>query len=228
MLLGGAAAGPLFIVVAFAQVFLRDGFDPARHPLSLLSLGDAGWVQISNFVLAGLLFIAAAIGMRRVMRPGRGAGWGPALVGVFGACLVAGGLLLADPAYGFPPGTPPGAPEELTWHGVLHGIAPAAGFLALVMACLVLASWFARRRARGWAVYSVVTGVTILPLSVWPNLTGDPSGRFLPLWAAMVLGFVWASLVAARLAATRPTMAAATAPAAGGSTGAGPDRADRV
>lgn len=205
LLAAGAAAGPLFIVVALAQVFAREGFDPARHPLSLLSLGDLGWVQICAFVVAGLAYVGAAVGMRRVMRQGPGGRWAPRLIGTFGVCLVAGGVLVADPAFGFPPGTPPGPPAELTWHGALHGIAPAAGFLALVLACLVMARWFAAGRARAWSAGSAVTGVAILPLSVWPNLTGDPEGRFLPLWVAMVLGFAWASLVAARLAVAART-----------------------
>ena len=45
----GIAAGPLFLTVGLTQAFLRDGFDLSRHPLSLLSLGDLGWVQIANF-----------------------------------------------------------------------------------------------------------------------------------------------------------------------------------
>lgn len=49
----GVVAGPLFIVVALIQAFTRSGFDPVRHPLSLLSLGDLGWIQITNFVVGG-------------------------------------------------------------------------------------------------------------------------------------------------------------------------------
>jgi hypothetical protein len=45
----GLVAGPLFLVVWFAQAMTRDGFDPTRHPLSLLSLDDLGcctrWVS---------------------------------------------------------------------------------------------------------------------------------------------------------------------------------------
>ncbi len=60
----------------------HDGFDPRRHPLSLLSLDELGWIQITNFVVAGLLFVASAVGMRRVLHPGRGTTWGPLLIGV--------------------------------------------------------------------------------------------------------------------------------------------------
>lgn len=58
--------------MAGAQVLTRDGFDLSRHPLSELSLGDLGWVQIANFVPTGLLAISFALGARRVLYPGRG------------------------------------------------------------------------------------------------------------------------------------------------------------
>lgn len=61
----GAAAGPVFVTVTGLQVLTRDGFDLARHPISLLALGDVGWVQTAAFVLAGLLALARAAGMGR-------------------------------------------------------------------------------------------------------------------------------------------------------------------
>jgi len=88
----GVVAGPLFVVVALLQVLFRDGFDLSRHLLSLLSLGEWGWIQITNFVVGGLLAIAFAIGLRRALRPGRGATWAPLLVGGYGLGLIAGGV----------------------------------------------------------------------------------------------------------------------------------------
>jgi len=38
----GILAGPLFLAVWLLQALTRDGFDPSRHPLSLLSLGSWG------------------------------------------------------------------------------------------------------------------------------------------------------------------------------------------
>jgi hypothetical protein len=191
----GAVAGPLIILVALMQAFTRPGFEPRRHPLSLLSLGDLGWIQIANFVVAGLLFVACAVGLRRVLRPGRGGTWGPLLIGVFGVSLVAGGVFVADPALGFPPGAPAGIPDQLSWHGLLHGFAPLIGFSALIASFFVFARRFAGLGQRGWAVASTVVGAVVLALSAWPNVNMD----FLPLWTAMVLGFGWVSLLAARL-----------------------------
>src|SRR5438128_1850429 len=51
----GAVAGPLFVIVGFGQAFTRPGFDLTRHPLSVLSNGDLGWLQIANFLVSGLL-----------------------------------------------------------------------------------------------------------------------------------------------------------------------------
>lgn len=136
----GVVAGPLFVLVAGFQVTTRDGFDLRRHPLSLLSLGDMGWVQISNFIVAGLLSLAFAVGMWRVLHPGRAGTWGPLLVGMFGLGLVIGGIFLTDPDLGFPPGVP--AVDEPSWHGIVHNIGPGVAFDALIVACFVLTRRF--------------------------------------------------------------------------------------
>ena len=196
----GVAAGPLFTIVAGTQVLTRDGFDLRRHPLSLLSLGDLGWLQIGNFVATGLLTVAGSLVMRRALRGGRGGTWGPLLVGAFGAGLVAGGVFVADPADGFPPGTPAGRPEQLSWHGMLHAIGPVVGFLAPAVVCFVFARRFGRFRRRGWAAYCTATGV-VAPLIA---MAAFPTGDFRLLFGGGVLLWGWASVMAAHLLAGRP------------------------
>jgi hypothetical protein len=44
----GIVAGPLFLAVALIQAFTRDGYDLSRHPISLLTLGELGWIQITG------------------------------------------------------------------------------------------------------------------------------------------------------------------------------------
>jgi Protein of unknown function (DUF998) len=61
----GIVAGPLFLAVVFLQAFTRDGFDLSRHPLSLLSLGELGWVQMANFVVTGVLYEQADLAQPR-------------------------------------------------------------------------------------------------------------------------------------------------------------------
>jgi hypothetical protein len=185
----GIVAGPLFLTVGLTQAFTRDGYDLGRHPISLLSLGDLGWVQIANFVVTGGLFIASAAGMRRVLHPGRAGTWGPLLVGALGAGLVTAGVFVVDAGAGFPPGAPEGAPE-MSWHGVLHEVGFALANLGMVAGCLVFARRFAGRRQRGWAGASVATAASVLVLAAWPDLDGV-SVR-LVVASAILYGFVGA------------------------------------
>jgi hypothetical membrane protein len=196
----GAVAGPLFLGVAAAQVALRAGFDLTRHPLSLLSLGDLGWIQSANFVLAGILSLAAAVGIRRTLRPARGGAWGPRLVGVYGVGLVVAGIFTADPSMGFPAGAPAGNPETLSWHAVLHGVGAMLAFPSLILASFVLARTFGALGRPGWAAYSVATGVVTLAVTFWPG----QDGISLRLAVGAALTFGWLSAVTARLAAPAP------------------------
>src|SRR3989442_5384250 len=79
----GVIAGPLFMVVSLVQAFTRPGFDLKRHAISMLSLGDLGWIQITNFELTGLLAIAFAIGIRRALHPRRAGAWWPPVIGAY-------------------------------------------------------------------------------------------------------------------------------------------------
>src|SRR5258708_23866768 len=101
LLVSGIVAGPLFIVVVLIQAFTRQGFDLVRLPLSLLSLGDLGWIQITNFVVDGLLAVAFAGCIRRQLHPGLGGTLGPGLVWIYGVGLIADRVLHPDPAFGF-------------------------------------------------------------------------------------------------------------------------------
>ena len=91
LLLCGVAAGPIYVVVGGLQVLQRDGYDLTRHSLSLMSNGDLGWIQITNFLLTGLLVLACATGIRRVLPPGHGSTWGPRLLSVHAIGLLAPG-----------------------------------------------------------------------------------------------------------------------------------------
>jgi hypothetical protein len=190
----GIVAGPLFIAVVLIQAFTRDGFDLSRHPLSLLSLGDLGWIQTANFVVTGALYVACAVGMRRVLRPGRRGTWGPRLVGGVGVGLIVAGIFVTDAGAGFPPGAPAGAPE-ISWHGILHEVGFLLSFIGLIAGCLVFVRRFAALRQRGWVAAGVATAVTAVAVTMWPDL--DSISVRLVFASAILFGFVAA--LAARL-----------------------------
>ena len=112
LLVAGVVAGPIFVLTAGIQALTREGFTLAHQPLSMLSLGDLGWIQITNFVLAGLLSLAFAAGVKRRLTSGPGHVWAPLLFAVFGIGLLIGGAFVPDPALGYPPGTPDEIPAR--------------------------------------------------------------------------------------------------------------------
>ena len=192
LLAAGIVAGPLFVATVVIQELTRAGFDPERHPLSLLSLGDQGWIQITNFVVSGVLAFAGAVGLRRVLRGERAGTWGPILFGAYGVALVWGGVFVADPYQGFPAG----APDQLTWHGALHGIAPGVAGIGLIAACFVFARRFAARGERAWVAYSVGTAIADIVLTGASFAASD----FRLMLAGGVLAWLWASAVVAKVA----------------------------
>ncbi|WP_329055854.1 DUF998 domain-containing protein [Amycolatopsis sp. NBC_01488] len=179
----GILAGPVFVVTGVVQGLTRAGFDFTRHPASILSNGSLGFVQITNFLVTGLLTIAAAAGIRRVL-PGR---WGPRLLTGYGIGLLCAGVFRADPQDGFPVGTPAGPPSSVSWHGMLHFVCGSLGFAALVAACFAIGAHLTP--ARAW--YSRISGLLFLA-----GFAGVASGSTSPVvtlgfWAAVVIAFAW-------------------------------------
>src|SRR4051812_41639333 len=85
MLGWGVVAGPFYVIFGLILALTRPGFDLGRDALSILLLGDAGWLQGLNLVLSGLMTLVAAIGLWRTPEWSRVAA---VLVGVYGAGLV--------------------------------------------------------------------------------------------------------------------------------------------
>jgi len=162
----GIVAGPIFLATWAIQAVTRDGFDPTRHPLSLLSLGEHGWVQIANFVVCGLLYVALAAGLRQA---GQGT-WGPVLVACNGIGLIMAGVFTTDPGAGFPQGAPDGRPEHVSVHGILHEVGFVVATVSWIAACYVLA----RHLGRPWARVCRITPIVWLIIAAWPDLGSLP------------------------------------------------------
>ncbi|MET8992634.1 DUF998 domain-containing protein [Nonomuraea wenchangensis] len=199
----GVVAGPLFIALVLIQDYTRPGFDPRRQPLSLLSLGDLGWVQMANFIITGLLYGAFAVGMRRWLHPGRGGTWGPLSIGAFGAGLIIAGAFRTAPGWGYPAGAPSGVPTEVGVSYVLHGVGFFVVLVSLIAACFVFTRRFAVLGDRRWAISCAVTGAalpTIYLLSGVLSQSGEhPQPLSLLLRLLAFVGWGWASLLAVRL-----------------------------
>jgi uncharacterized membrane protein len=201
----GAIAGPLFTAAWAVEGATRAGYDPLRHPVSSLELGEYGWTQQANFMVAGVLTLGFAVGLRRALRPLGGSFWGPLLVGAHGIGLLGAGIFVTDPVSGYPPGTPGHLQAYGSAHAALHDLFSVGTFIGLPVACLVLARRFAGWGERGWAAYSAASGVafpvgTVLT-SIAFNTQAEPLVEFGGLLqrATVTTGWAWQTLLAAHL-----------------------------
>jgi hypothetical protein len=204
LLAGGALAGPLFTAAWVLEGATRAHYDPLRHPVSSLELGPFGWTQQANFVVAGLLTLGFAVGLRRALRPLGGSTWGPLLVAAHGVGLLGAGLFVTDPVSGYPPGTADRLPAYGSAHAALHDLLSVGTFVGLPLACLVLARRFAGWRRRGWAAYSAVSGVVMAAGTVLTSLAFNQveplvqAGGLLQR-ATVTVGWTWLTVLAIHL-----------------------------
>ena len=199
----GALAGPVFTLAWWVEGATRADYDPMRHPISSLSIGEFGWTQIANFVVTGLLTLAFAIGLRRALRFPGASTWGPLLIGAMAVGLLGAAIFVTDPLNGYPPGTP-NFSMDYTLPGRLHRLFSALVFLGLPGACFVFGRLFARWGERNWAIYSVVTGVTFIVMFIVTSAGfGQVAGlaNYAGLFQRITLtsGFAWLTLLAVYL-----------------------------
>ena len=195
----GILAGPLYILLGLLQMAIRPGFDITRHALSLLANGDLGWIQTLNFFVTGLLLVAGAAGVKRALGSGPGSRWAPRMLGLYGLGLIGAGIFRADPALGFPPGTPL-ENNPISGHGLLHFVVGTIGFIGFIAACFIFARLFRSLQKPGWSWYSLITG--ILFLASFVGIASGSKGPVSLLFAiAVALGFIWISALLSRLKA---------------------------
>ena len=200
LLFCGVVAAPLWILIVLIQMLIRPGFDLRRHAISVLSNGDLGWIQVTNFIVAGILMLAAAFGTRRALHPDQGGTWGPRLLGIVGIGLIGAGIFSADPMNGFPPGTASNT-GQISWHGGLHFLFASIAFVSLIIvSTTVFARWYSAQHETGWMIYSIAVGVYFLVAWVALIVTATGNGAVSVAFAlAVVLTWLGVSLLSFRL-----------------------------
>ncbi|WP_220210717.1 DUF998 domain-containing protein [Reticulibacter mediterranei] len=208
LLLAGGAIGPLLnIIVLLILGATRPGYNAWQIPDSSLELGPGGWIQITNYIVTGVLLLAFAIGLRRVLHTGRGSTWGHILLGLFGLTFIGIGIFVTDPVLGYPPG----ASSTATIPGILHNLLGQLQFISLAAACFVLARRDAADQAsRGWAWYSVATGLLVVASDIvfvltFKLLDGGPVELIARI--GIIVSGCWVALLAIRLMSKKVSIA---------------------
>jgi hypothetical protein len=197
LLICGAIAGPLYVLVGLIQILVRPGFDVRKHALSLMSNGELGWIQVANFLVTGLLLVAFAVGLRKTLAGTKAGTFGPLLIAIYGFGMIGAGVFSADPALGFPPGTPEDA-RGISTSGLLHFVFGGMGFYALIAACFVFAKRFWLEGDRTWFAFSIATGAFFF--AAFAGIaSGSASARTfvtLAFYVAILIVWCWLTLLA--------------------------------
>jgi hypothetical membrane protein len=181
----GVVAGPLFIGVSLVLGAMRPSYDPIATPISLLALGEQGWIQTLSFLVCGALLFAFAVGVWRVAsgQP-MGSKLGPTLVGFAGLDLIGAGVF--------------------TTGDQRHELVSIALFVSLPVTCLAFAASFRRQQSTNWAWYSLGTGVVVaagVVALIAAFTSSGPLADVAGLIQRLTIGvwFAWVTLVALNL-----------------------------
>ncbi|MGH7903824.1 MAG: DUF998 domain-containing protein [Candidatus Dormibacteraceae bacterium] len=210
LLAAGLAGSALFNATFLIDGLFRPGYGTLRQPMSALSLGPGGWVQVTNFILFGVLTCCSAIGWRATLAPGGGAMWYPRLKVIAGLMLIAAGIFSQDPGLGFPPGI--AAPASATLHAQIHNLAAVVS-LGVTIAGMFVLTWRLHQepRWRAWSLFAALAGALMVVLLGAFGATMDHGlgGLFEKLASITALAFT-ISFVGRLL--TRDARLSATAP----------------
>ena len=159
--------------VFFVSVFTIDGWlRPGYHPLSMyvsdLSIGSGGWIQITNFVISGLLIFIFSRGVAREFQSGKASKAGPILLSIIGVCLIASGPFITDPSVMFT--------NQSSWHGILHGLFGAVVFSLAPISCFIFYRRFREdpkwRKLSRWTIIAcaiIIVAVVFMKIAEFPS-----------------------------------------------------------
>jgi len=119
----GILAPIIFVGVFTVEGGLRNGYDPMSMYISALSLGNRGWVQISNFIILGIFLFLFTLGLSKEFQTGKASRGGIITFYILSALFFISGPFVMDPAE-----TPT---DQMTVHGFIHGISGGIVFLLM-------------------------------------------------------------------------------------------------
>lgn len=203
LLLFGAIACPLFIIVVLIEGAIRPNYNSLLYPLSSLSIGNTGWTQILNFIFTGILLVIFSFGLKQVCNSDKVKSRGPLLIRLVGIGLIGAGVFVTDPIFGYPSDKPL-VLRQFTFHGHLHDGFSMLVFICLPWACFAFREYFITQDKKGWANYSTYTGyamiVTFIITSMgFKQLSGFVNYAGLFQRVCISIGWTWVTLLSIHL-----------------------------
>ena len=198
----GLIGSLLFVAIFVAEDVFSPDFNWLSTAVSEHSRTAHGWIQITTFILVGLLLVIFSRGIVEELRNAPGSRTGPLMIGITGVCLILSGPFVTDPG-----GVVMGS-SGATWHGAMHGIVGAIAFTLMPLSCLVFyrclrsqPAWSSFARWSLTVCFFIIFGIALLKLAQLGVMRGL-LGLFQRL--LLVAYFGWIFVLALRLHASRP------------------------
>jgi hypothetical protein len=178
-----AIVGPTIFVVTFTvEGWLRPDYSATAMFVSALALGSSGWIQILNFVIVGLSFLALARGVAARFPTGTASRAAPIVLRIIGLSLIGSGPFVMDPAgMSFP---------ERTLHGEVHQLLGALVFSLGPASAFVLFRRFrsepGRRAMAGWSLAAGIIMLAAVVVLKAATLPPPASPNALTAWVGLI------------------------------------------
>ena len=148
----GILAPAIFVGVFTVEGVLRNGYDPMRKYISVLSLGNRGWIQISNFILLGLLLFIFTLGLSKEFQTGKASRGGIITLYIISVLFFISGPFVMDPTE-----TPA---DQMSVHGLIHGLSGGIVFLLMpIIIFIFLRRFFFDNNWQSFRWWTLILGV---------------------------------------------------------------------
>ena len=148
----GILAPAIFVGVFTVEGVLRNGYDPLKMYISALSLGNRGWLQISNFIVLGLLLFIFILGLSKEFQTGKASRGGIITLYIISVLFFISGPFVMDPTE-----TPA---DQMSVHGLIHGISGGIVFLLMpIIIFIFLRRFFSDNNWQSFRWWTLILGV---------------------------------------------------------------------
>jgi hypothetical membrane protein len=135
--LSGIIAPVIFVLVFTIEGYYRPNYSWVRNFISELSIGDRGWIQITNFLVFGGLIFIFGLGMYREFQKRNILFSGPTILIIIAGSYFISGLFITDPGTVFT--------KQKSVHGIIHGVFGAIVFTLMPICCWVFFRQFKKK-----------------------------------------------------------------------------------
>ncbi len=175
----GIIAPILFVIIFTVEGLFRENYSAMTNFISELSLGNRGWIQITNFLLFGFLFFVFSLGLLLKFQKRKLSSTGPILFLIIASSYFISGLFVTDPETIFT--------NQKSIHGIIHGVFGGVVFLLMPISSWIFLKLFKMeeefKSLKKWTLFFAIvltfslvifTYVTKVPTSknIFPNMDG--------------------------------------------------------